>query len=97
MQWRAVRNSRVTLTAAVLATSSTVLEELDEDVVAPLLVHQRGAGRARRQHVDDGRQFLVVDFDRGGDVLRLGARARHTHHHDLADIADLACREDRFR
>ena len=48
----------------------------EKEIVAPMLVHQRRAGLARLQHVDDGRQRIEVELDLGGKVLGLGARGR---------------------
>src|SRR5271167_3673947 len=33
----------------------------EEDVVAPFLAHERGAGAARREHIVNRRQFLKVE------------------------------------
>ena len=98
MQCRAVRISRVTLMAAVSshALDRAVLEELDEDVVAPLVVHQGRARTAGGEHVGHRRQLLVVDLTSGGDVLGFGARAADAHGDDLADVAHLARRQDRL-
>ena len=81
MAWREVRSSRVTETAALALTASksTSVGGGEEEIVAPVLVHQRRAGLARRQHVGDGGQRLEVELDLGGHVLGLGAAsARRT-------------------
>ena len=43
--------------------------------------------------VDHRRQFLVVDRDLLGSVLRRGARFRHHHGHRIADVHDYVARE----
>ena len=97
MHWRAVEISWVTLMGASNAWRNIDLEEtFEEDVVAPVLVHQRAAGLARFSHVVDGGQRLEVERDGGCDILGLGARRRHAHRHHLADMADLAGREHRL-
>ena len=46
---------------------------LQEQVIAPFVVHQRPAGFARRQHIDDRRQILDVENNLFGQILGLGA------------------------
>jgi hypothetical protein len=74
----------------------TIFAELDENVVAPLLVHQRRAGLSSLEHVRDGRQFIKFKRDGAGDVLCFRARRSHTHCNHFADIANLVSRQDRF-
>ena len=69
----------------------------EEEVVAPGLVHQRRAGLARLQHVDDHGQRVEVELDLGGEVLGLGAGRGDAHRHRLADVADFAGRQDRLQ
>ncbi len=64
-----------------------------KDVVAPVVVHQRGRFGARFDHVDDGRQLLVVGVDLRGDVLGFGAGGRDAHRDRLAHQAHLVLRE----
>ena len=52
--------------------------EVDEDVVAPVVVHQRRALLERIPHRDDRRQLLELDLDQPGDVLGLGGRRRRS-------------------
>ena len=73
-----------------------VFAELDEDVVAPLLVHQRRAGLASLQHVGDGRQFFQFERDGAGNVLCLRAGRRQAHGDHFADVANLVSRQDRL-
>ena len=56
---------------------------------------QRGRCFAPVIEVDDRGQRLVLDGDRIGDVLGLGAGRRHRDRHLLAGIADLAPGEHR--
>ncbi len=52
---------------------------LEEDVVAPMLVHQGRAGLACLQHVRDSRQLFQLERHGGRDVLGLGAGRRNAH------------------
>ncbi len=54
-----------------------------------MVVHARRAGRARREHVVVDGQGLELHVDRGGDVLRLGARIGEAHRDRLTDEAQL--------
>ena len=98
MHWRAVRSSRVTLIGADCHRRPVARldEGLEEDVVAPVLVHQRRAGLTPLEHVVDGRQLLELDDDARRDVLRLGAAFGEAHGDQLADVADLACGQRRL-
>ena len=69
---------------------------LEEDVVAPMFVHQGRARPARRPHVADGRQLLEVQGHARRDVLGLGARRGDAHRNELADVPDLAGRQRRL-
>ena len=70
-----------------------VEKRLQRDVVAPVLVDQRGAGLARLQHVDHGGNFLVLDLDLLGQVLRLGAGVADAGDHGLAREPGLVARQ----
>ena len=91
MTWRAVRNSRVTFTGAVLAAASTGPSKPTSRKTFRLMVSwiQHAARLLRLEHVDDRRQFLVFDDDLRRDVFRLGARVGDAHRDQLADMADL--------
>ena len=71
-------------------------ESLEEDVVAPVLVHERGARLARRPHVADGRQLLEVQSHARRDILSFSARWGDAHGDELADMPDLAGRQRRL-
>ena len=75
----------------------TIFRESNEDIVAPLLVHQWSAGFQRGQHIGDGRQLFEIQADHGGNVLGLRARRRQAHRDDLTDIANLVGRQYRLR
>ena len=62
---------------------------LDIDVPFDRIVHQRRAGLACLQHVDDGGQLLIFDADLGRDVLGLRPAIGDTERDQLADLADL--------
>ena len=98
MQCREVRITRVTLIAADLGNfiHRAILRKCDEDIVAPRLVQQWSAGFQGGQHIRDGGQLFEIQADRGGDVLRLGARRREAHRHDFTDIPDLVGRQNRL-
>ncbi len=68
-------------------------ECFQENVVAPLLVHQSGVGASRVEHVDNRRQFLEVHEDLRGDVLGLRAGRCGAHRDHLADLTHLAIGE----
>ena len=61
----------------------------EEDVVAPVLVHQRRTRLARLQHVVDRRQLFEVERHRRRDILGFGARRRHAHGDEFADLTHL--------
>ena len=50
-------------------------------------MHERGGIDPRLEHVDDGGQFLQIQFDLIGKILRLGARGRDAHRDEFADLA----------
>ena len=60
-------------------------------------MHQRGAGPARLQHVDDGGERIEVELDLGGEVLGFGAGRGDAHGYRLADVADLGRGQDRLQ
>jgi hypothetical protein len=60
-------------------------EGFEENIVAPLLMNERGRRGARREHVVDCRQFLDVDGDAGCNVFGDGSRRCHTHGDRFAD------------
>ena len=69
----------------------------EEQVVAPVLVHQRRARLRRAASMSlRHRQRIEVELDLGGNVFRLGARRRHAHGDQLADVAHLAGRQHRL-
>jgi hypothetical protein len=67
-----------------------------EQVVAPVLVHQRRSRLAAGQHVGHHRQRLEVDIDLGGKVFCLGPRGGHAHGDELAHVAHLDGGEHRL-
>ncbi len=69
----------------------------EEEIVAPVLVHQRCARLARLQHVGGDGQRIEVELDLAGEVLGLRPRRRNAHGDELADVAHLARREDRLQ
>ena len=62
-----------------------------EEVVAPLLVHERSVRAARGEAVGDRRQGVEVEFHRLGDVL--GPGRSDAQRHALARETHLAARE----
>ncbi len=97
MHCRAVDISRDTLIGASSAAGDVDLEiGFEEDVVAPMLVHQRRARLARLAHVVDGGQLLQIERHCRCDVLGFGARRRHAHRDEFADLAHLAGGEHRL-
>ncbi len=73
-----------------------VLGEGDEDVVLPMLVHERRIRCLRRQHVGDRGKLVVFDDHPARDVLGLRPRAGQADRDDLADVAELVGCEDRL-
>ena len=71
-------------------------ERLEEDVVGPMLMHQRRRRLARRQHVVHGRQLVEVEPRPLRNVLGFGARRGDAHGDQLADVAHLLGRERRL-
>jgi hypothetical protein len=71
-------------------------ECLQERVVAPVLVQERRARQARRQHVVHGRKLLEIDLDARGDILSLGPCPADAHCNELADLTHLLAREHRL-
>ena len=69
---------------------------LEEGVVRPVLMDQRCAGGAGRQHVGDGRQRLEFQLAGGDQVLGLGPRRRDAGGDGLADMAQLVARQRRL-
>ena len=63
------------------------------DVVGPVFVDQRRIGRTRRRGADQRRQFLVIELDRGGNVLGFGAARGHGHGDRFSDMTQLAGRQ----
>jgi hypothetical protein len=57
---------------------------VEEEVVAPRLVHERAAGLGGPLEIDRDREGLVVDLDQLGEVLGLVPVGRHHHRHRLA-------------
>ena len=91
MHCRAVEISRVTLIGASNAAGDVDLEiGFEKDVVAPMLVHQRRARLARLAHVVDGGKLLEIERHGCRNVLGFGARRRHAHGDEFADLAHLA-------
>jgi hypothetical protein len=60
----------------------------EAQVRAELLVHERAAVGQRRHRIEDRRQFLVVDDDEFGRVLRGGPAGRGDEDDRLADVPD---------
>ena len=97
MHCRAVDISRVTLIGASSADEmSTSKLRFEEDVVAPMLVHQRRARLARLAHVVDGGKLFEIERHRRRDVFGFGARRRDAHRDEFADLAHLAGGEHRL-
>ena len=97
MHWRPVEIVRVDLDRRIERRRNAGIDgRLEENVVAPMLVHERGARLARRAHVADRRQFLEVQGYARRDILGFGARRRDAHRDELADMPDLAGRERRL-
>ena len=71
--------------------------DLEHEIAAELLVHERRARRDRVARRGDRRQRLVVDRDRLGGLLGGEAGFRHHRGDDIADMADLVAREGRAR
>ena len=67
----------------------------DKDVVAPCFMQQRIGPRRRLAGIDDGGQFLDIEHNPLGDILRLGRRGGEADGDGLADIAHLVRGEDR--
>ena len=65
------------------------LDDVGRDVVAQLLIDQRGAGGEGGRRRGDHGQGLVVDLDEVARVLGEGARLGHHGRDHLADVADL--------
>ena len=82
MHWRAVRNSRTTVARRLGLDRGEFHVDVgvEEDVVAPVLVHQRRAGPACLQHVEDRGQRVKIDLDpaRRCPPPRRGCGAMHT-------------------
>ena len=69
----------------------------EKQVVAPRLVHEGRARRARGEHVVQRGQVLEFDLDRRDHVLRLGQGRRDAHGDRLADVAHLVGGEHRLQ
>ena len=97
MHWRAVRYSRSMTTAARFLTDSMSPSAAggQEEVVPPLLVHQRRIGAACGEAVGDRRQRVEVELHRLGDVLGLGPGRGDAERQALAGEAHLAAGERR--
>jgi hypothetical protein len=67
--------------------------QLDKNIVAPIVMDQRGAVFQRIPHRDDGGQFLELDLDKGGDVFGFGGAGAERHRNRLADMPDLVLGE----
>ena len=68
-----------------------------KNIVAPLLMHQRGRGVDRRDHVGHRRQCVVIDLNQGGEIFGVGARGGDTHRHHLTNLAYFAAGKHRLR
>ena len=92
MDWREVRSSRVTDTAALALTASKFTSVVEvRKRLSPQCSWTSGApGRRRGQHVGNDGQRLEIDLDLGRHVLGLGARGRGAERDQLADVAHLA-------
>ncbi len=53
-------------------------------------MHEGGRPGARLEHVDDGGQFLEIEFDLIGKVLGFSARGRDAHGDEFANLANFA-------
>ena len=71
-------------------------EGFEKEVVAPFLVHERGAGLARREHIVNRGQFLEVEPHKRSDILGFGPRRRDAHRDQFADLTHLAGSQDRL-
>jgi hypothetical protein len=65
-----------------------------ENIVAPMLMDQRGPSVARLDHVVDRRELFEIQRHRSRDILGLGPRRRHAHRDEFADMAHLAGRQN---
>ncbi|MDO9439800.1 MAG: hypothetical protein Q7T73_02825 [Beijerinckiaceae bacterium] len=99
------RNGRVAVHAeAALQPHRTGAEQIqvagadrasDEGVVGPVLEEPGTAWLHRRHGVDDGREFVDLDFDALRQIFGARTRCRYAGRYRLADIADLPGRQGR--
>jgi hypothetical protein len=73
-----------------------VFPKFDNPVVAPFVMNEWRVRFARRKHVDNGGQFLEFQCNGLRDILGFRPRRRNAHRHELADISQLLCRQDRL-
>ena len=66
----------------------TVETDFEKHIPLDGVVDLDAARLLRLEHVDDRRQFLVVDGDLRRDVFRFGAGVGDAHRDQLADMAD---------
>ena len=79
--------------AECLVDVAALLVEGERDVVGPLGMHRRGAGRERLFGVGDGGQVFVIDFHQVGGVARdVAVRGDHDGHR-MADVVDAVLRQ----
>ena len=76
---------------------AAVLREGVTDIAVDLFAHKRRAGLECFFRVRHSGQWLVLDFDGVGRVLRLGASPRHHRGHRHAGAMHGAAREHRMR
>src|SRR5262249_50488052 len=76
--------------------NGTIFAELDENVVAPLFMHQGRSRLTSLEHIDDGRQLVEFKCNGAGNVLCFRPRRCHAHCNHFADIANLVSCQDRF-
>ncbi len=89
---------RVTLTWAEAAAFSTSPSNpsFEEGVALDGVVHLRGAGFDRFQHIDHCGKLFIFDADLRCDVLGLGARVGNAERDQFADMPQLVDREHRL-
>ena len=71
--------------------------DIEHDVGAEALMHERRAGRDRRTRIANAWQRLIIDRDRLGGVFRGETAFRHHGGDDVADMAYFVAGESRPR
>ena len=79
-----------------VAVGVSVDSGLQKNVIAPVLVHERRARLARRQHVDYRGKFVKIDEYLRRQVLSFSARVGHAHGDHFADQAHFVASQHRL-